>query len=181
MENNNTNKRIHLYTPAMVNKTEMWLKRQAKEGWQLIDVTGWNFLFRKCNPYDGEYLMYSTFRSEKGLSFDYQMTKTKYGKANGKTELNKRSKGIFEVDITKLDKEYFRFVKMRNSNYLRHYICFVAFCVILLVIALGVILFSTNSAQGKFLFFIILPPLIYAVISLIILLKDIKRLKRNNN
>ncbi|MCH5190914.1 MAG: DUF2812 domain-containing protein [Oscillospiraceae bacterium] len=177
MEKNNTIKRVHLYTPATVNKTEMWLKQQAKEGWQLIDVNGWNFLFCKCNPYDGEYLMYSTFGTEKGLSSDYHMAKTKYGKSNGKSELNKRNKGVFEADFTKLDKEYFRFVKMRNSNYLRHYICFVVFCVILLVIALGVVLFAVNSTQGNFLLFIVLPPLIYAVISLIILLKDIKRLK----
>ena len=136
MEENNTIKRIHLHTPATVNKTEMWLKQQAKEGWKLIDVNGWNFLFRKCNPYDGEYLMYSTFGAENGLSFDYHMTKNKYGKSNGKSELNKRSKEIFEADITKLDKEYFRFVKMRNSNYLRHYICFAAFFVILLAVVL---------------------------------------------
>ena len=73
-------KLIHLHMPALANRTEKWLKTKAKSGWKLIGYHNCVFMFRKCNPYDGEYLYYSGFGAGKGLSFDYHMIKKKYGK-----------------------------------------------------------------------------------------------------
>lgn len=170
---------MRLHTPATVNRTEAWLKQQAKDGWKLVEYNGWYFVFRQCTPYDGEYLMYSSFRSEKGLSADFYTTKTIYGKAKGKSELNKKSLGIFEADLTKLDKEYFHFVKMRNSYYLKQYIFIIVFSVFAFLLALVAILLEPTANQNKFLLFVSLPFLIYSAISLIILLKDIKKLKNS--
>ena len=177
MGNENTIKQRHLHTPATVNRTEAWLKQQAKEGWQLINFNNWNFIFRKCKPYEGEYLMYSTFGREFGLSFDYFMIAYKYGKSKGKSELNKDNVRIFEADITKLDKEYYRFVKTRNSNYLKHYIGLTVLWVIFLALALLIILFAPNGKKAMCILLLIIPALIYSVISLITLLKDVNKLK----
>ena len=178
MGNKNTIKRIHLHTPATVNRTEAWLKQQAKEGWQLIAFNGWNFVFRKCNPYDGQYMMYSTFGREIGLSLDYFLIAYKYGRSKGKSELNKKSVRIFEADITKIDEEYIQFLKLRNSNYLKNYIGLTILWMIFLALALAIILFAPNGEKVICILFLFIPALMYSVISLIILLKDINKLKK---
>lgn len=177
MNKKKTIKRFHFHTPAMVNRTEAWLKQQAKEGWQLIAFNGWNFVFRKCNPYDGEYMMYSTFGREIGLSLDYFLIAYKYGRSKGKSELNKKSVRIFEADITKIDEEYIQFLKMRNSNYLKNYIGLTILWVIFLALALAIILFAPNGEKAIFILLFFIPALIYSMISLIIIIKDINSLK----
>lgn len=175
MKKFDTINRIHLHIPAMINRTELWLKRQANAGWRLIEVHRNVFVFRKCSPYEGEYLMYSTFGKEKGLSFDYYMTKKIYGKTNGKSELNRQNGGVFEADTTKLDEEYYRFVRMRNSYYLKHYIGLTAIFLIFMALVIGITLLEDYKAIT--LMIVVLPPLIYALISSIILIKDIRTLK----
>lgn len=177
MEDSNTMKRMYPHTKATVNRTEAWLKQQAKDGWKLIDLNGWSFVFRKCTPSDREYLMYSSFRTEKGLWDGYHMINKLYGKAPGKSEINKKTKGIFEADITKLDKGYFQFVKMRNSYYLKTYIGVTVLLVFFLLIILVAALFG-NNYNILYLLLLELPMLIYYAISSFILAKDINKLKK---
>lgn len=179
MGNENTIKQRHLHTPATVNRTEAWLKQKAKDGWKLIDTNGWNFVFRKCTPSDRGYLMYSSFRTEKGLWDGYYMTNKLYGKAPGKSEINKKTKGIFEADIAKLDKGYFQFVKMRNSYYLKTYIGITALLIFFLFIILLAVLFEKDYNKWQLLYLLLLelPMLIYYTISTIILVKDVNKLK----
>lgn len=167
-------KLIHLHMPALANRTEKWLKTKAKLGWKLIGYHNCVFMFRKCNPYDGEYLYYSGFGAGKGLSFDYHMIKRKYGKSN--YELNKLSISIFEAEKTKIDSGYLSFLKLRNSYFLKHYILLLIFWFLALIYIVTVMILIKFNIYMMFFGFLSLIPLTYSLFSTIILAWDIKHL-----
>lgn len=162
---------IHLHVPALVNRTEKWLKAKANSGWKLIGYHHCVFKFRKCNPCESEYLYYSGFGASKGLSFDYHMIKKKYGKSN--SELNKLNIEIFEADVTKIDSGYFSFIKSRNSYFLRHYIALLVFWILALIYTVTVTSLINFNIYMIFLSFVSLVPLMYSFFSTIILVHDI--------
>lgn len=167
---------IHPHIPAIVNRTEMWLKQRAYAGWQLIEFHGWIFVFRKCSPSGREYLIYSGFGASKGVSFDYHMARMKYGKAKAQSKLNKLNTSVFEVDMIKLDSEYLRFVRLRNTYYLKHYIALSAFSMLALTCILTISLFVTLNVVIVFLTLLWLFITIYALLSSIVLNHDMKNL-----
>lgn len=167
----NVIKILHPYIPAMVNRTERWLKQKSNEGWRPIEFNRIFVTFRKCSPYNGEFLIYSGFDASKGLSFDYNTTKTKYQKATSK--INKLIRTVFEADPTKLDSEYFRFKKMRNAYYLKHYALLSVFSFFAVTGLSVTMLLSPFRLYLVFLMIVWQILLIYAFVSLLILKLDI--------
>ena len=136
-----TVKLLRPHLRATVNRTEQWLSEKAREGWRLTDYYGWKFVFRKCTPYETQYLFYSGFNANKGLSFDYLTTKKEYKKGN--SGLNKRNLPVFETDSSKVDEAYFRFKRMRNTFYMRHYALLSVFSFVTLICLFAAALFSS--------------------------------------
>jgi hypothetical protein len=154
------------YIPAMVNEVELWLENQARHGWRLINKKHWVFRFTSCKPYASKYFIYYGFDASKGISFDFYMAKKKFGKA--KALLNKGNSSVFEVDINKVDQSYYEYKKLRNHFYTTHYLKLLFASVIFLVVA---IILAALDFLMLFLVVIWIAPLLYAIVSLLILKK----------
>lgn len=150
--------------PAMVNYSERWLRQKASAGWKLIHNDRCRFVFRRCEPYDGHFLMYSGFDKSKGLSYDYYRIRENYKKS--KSEINKQQSDIFEADAAKIDSDYWGFIRTRNKYYLRHYEKLCLFSGLNSVIALCVALVDIRS---WFISFVFIVPFMYSLISLLLL------------
>lgn len=164
------------YTPAQINSLEAWLRQKALEGWRLIAINRWAFIFESCAPFSGEYFVYKAVDRSKGLYFDYYMAKEKYKKS--KSPLNKRYDIAFEVDPCKIDERYPSYKKQRNDYYARHYMGLTLFWLFF-----SVILFAfAGSEDIAFLFFVIgCIPFFYSLVSFLTLLSDKKYARENTN
>lgn len=155
---------VRPHIPASVNGTEQWLQNKASDGLRLIQYNHWIFTFQKCRPYHGRYFIYSGFDKSKGFSYDYFRAKKKYQKA--KSKLNQTPTTVFEVDINKIDSDYYGYIRTRNKFYFLHYtrlFLFSSFCVI---ISLCLVLYEIHT---WFLLLLCFVPFIYSLISLVVL------------
>lgn len=150
--------------PAMVNFTERWLRQKAFDGWKLIHNNRCRFVFRRCKPYDGHFLMYSGFDKSKGLSYDYYRIRENYKKS--KSEINNQQSYIFEADAAKIDSDYWGFIRTRNKFYLSHYKKLCLFSGLISIIVLCVALVDIRS---WFISIVAMVPFLYSLLSLILL------------
>lgn len=125
-----TKRIIHPYFLYNVETLELWLKTQAQKGWSLVDNKGYVFEFIKSTPKEKEYLVikrfptYSRFQTTQHAlrefkEFPLYEAKKKYKNSN--STLNKTSTDIFEVDVAKIDDEYFLLKEKRKKYFFQKY------------------------------------------------------------
>lgn len=159
---------IHPYFPAGVVLVENWLHKMSRMGWQLINVKGWIFYFKKCQPKRRTYFMCNSLdKGKRGsdLFLNYSMAKEKYENKKNKIVA---SYFIFETDPKKIDKEYFCLKEIRNVYYRNYYlkvslfwiVCFVGF-----VVLRHVRLFALDLVIPGIIGGFIAVPMLYSVIS----------------
>ncbi len=115
---------FNLNLRAFVNSKELWLSEMALNGWRLSDMTFFQCTFEKHIPGNYQYLIYEGFNSAEEISFDYYAAKRKY---RSKSKINKKSRGVFEIDGAKIDKEFVNYVRLRNKKYLHTYLLLALF------------------------------------------------------
>ena len=125
---------FYLYIPATINHLERWLIKKASDGWCLKAKHGWIFVFQKSKPHITRFCYYSGFGTNMGISNDYCTVKKKYSRRNA--TINKSNSTICEIDVLKIDSDYFHFVSLRNKYYLKHYCGLLLFSIIYAGIAL---------------------------------------------
>lgn len=160
---------IHPYVPAMINRIEIWLTVMALNGWTVIDFSGWKFTFEEKAPKKIEYFMYSGFDASRGFSYNYYRAKEQYG--NNKAKINKSNTGVFEIDTTKKDNNFNKIRVVRNTYYKTHY---VKLLIISLVFCLGALLIVLCEPNAWGLLFPWVIILVYAIVSLWLILNDTK-------
>ena len=161
------------FYPAMINRIEAWLAVMASEGWTLIEQTGWKFVFIQSTPKETEYFMNTFFDSSKGIWFDYFMAKRQYELKRSKLKSNKLIKStydIFEIDLSKKDKNFAIYKHIRNKYYKKHYLGLLILSVILVILNL----IAAFIAKGIIweIIAITMIPVLYFGISLMILIFD---------
>ena len=165
---------IHPYSPAMVNHIERWLCAKALQGWQLEDVRGWKFVFRKCKPYITRYCSYDSFGKERGLVYDYLTSKKLYCLSGSLSSLNRKNAIIYEADNKKIDLGFEQFIMQRNKYYLKHYLLFILYALVNTVAAIWLM---QQSHIFSVLLFIGVVLLVYSVVSVVILIYEIRHRK----
>ena len=120
MEAGKIEKCFHPYIRAMTPMVERWLCKKAAGGWKLHEKNGWMFTFLPAKGQERNYFIYSSFGSERGLSYDYLRAKDRYAKA--KSHINQTNNGIFEADPEKIDGEYYKYKADRDRYYRRNYL-----------------------------------------------------------
>jgi len=155
---------IHPYIPAQVSCVEAWLKNQAENGWTLISVNGWKFVFVRCQPHNSEYFMYSGFGNSIGWAYGYHRAKQTYAKR--KELLNKTPSIIFKADTSRIDEHFFKYRRSRNQFYRKHYVCLALFSALFMALC-GIICFW----EPRVLYFLVawLISFVYAAVSVIII------------
>ena len=176
MSHSNVIRIIHPYVPALINFVERWLSQKASNGWRLEAIHGWRFVFRKCTPYTTRFFSYSSFGTSMGISYDYLRSKKRY--SCSKSAINKSASIIYEVDIRKIDNDFYGFVFLRNKYYLKHYLGLLLFAIVYTVISLGLMFISSTLA----VFFVIgIILLVYSLFSVFILAREISNQSDNTH
>lgn len=160
----------HPYVPAMVNFLERWLSQKASDGWRLVELHGWKFIFRKCEPYSARFFSYSGFGTSNGISNEYWASKYRY--SCSKSTISKLNSAIYEVDIRKIDSGFNHLVLLRNKFYLKHYFALLLFALVYTAFAIRLMLI--NSILTFFLVFGIIL-LMYSLFSVFILTREVKQ------
>ena len=157
MENNTkTIKRvIFLFLPVELNRLERYLADKAKKGWQLIAKRGFIFTFKMTTPKPRQYFSYFGFDASRGFSYDYLSAKEKYEVR--KSEINKFTVGIFEVDSEKIDCHYNLTKYLRNKYYFSHYLwlSIITFAASLLSIVFRASAFMGTVIWAMFLYYFV--------------------------
>ena len=92
--------------------------------------------------------------------------------------LNKSASIIYEVDIRKIDNDFYGFVFLRNKYYLKHYLGLLLFAIVYTVISLGLMFISSTLA----VFFVIgIILLVYSLFSVFILAREISNQSDNTH
>ena len=177
MSHSNVIRIIHPYVPALINFVERWLSQKASNGWRLEAIHGWKFVFRKCTPYTTRFFSYSSFGTSKGISYDYFRSKKRY--SCSKSSINKSTSIIYEVDVRKIDNDFYGFVFLRNKYYLNHYLGLLLFAIVYTVISIGLMFISSTLAIFLVIGFILL---VYSLFSVFILARETSanQPRRNN-
>ena len=150
---------------AMTPFTERWLSKQAEKGWKLYRKSFCFFTFIPAKESQIEYFMYSSFGSERGLTYDYLRAKELYAKT--KAHINKTENSIFEADPNKIDAEFYQYRAERNRYYRKHYIWAV---VLLCIFAIIAVISTSSFPPAKYLWALLIPMLMYYSTSLVIML-----------
>ena len=156
-----------------VNKEEVWLSEMAEEGWVLCDLSFCRYIFKKKKPQKRQYFIGREFVRSNGLCYDYHAARQRYRANDSDLRKKKAEAEVFEVDIRKIDKDYFTYVRFRNRYYIRHYIKFFVFILFCTAAFLGVYLFSREPVFLFFFFpgFILL---IYLIVCILVLKRQSK-------
>lgn len=170
---------------AMVNRTENWLADQASNGWLLCDHDGFKFSFIQKLPAKREYMINPIFDSSRGVHYIFYAAKSAYGISQNKSQLNKKTLDIFEIDTQKKDRGYEKYINARNDYCRRHYLSLtLLFFFISAVLAVTVyIQFRTGRLQW---FLCVLETVsllisLYSALSLGVISYDIRRTKRTSS
>ena len=104
-----------------IKKTEKWLTQQALKGYKLVKINAFNFVFEKSSPKKRIYFLYKSPMLEKNDKFlrEYFSAKRRYSLP--KSLVCKTMYNAFEVDQSKIDKEYHTYFLSRTKHYLRYY------------------------------------------------------------
>ena len=154
---------IYPFVPARVNQLEKWLSYQAANGWKLEQKKGWKFTFRKCRPYTTKYFCYASLDRSFGITTEYLISKRRYERAQ--TSIKESDISIYEVDISKMDEDFSRFVSLRNKEYLTLYLAY------LFVSAIIVVACMMSEVEAILFFgFCWLPMVLYSIVSVVLLL-----------
>ena len=155
---------IKPYLPSMYSFVEKWLSRMALNGYSLVDMKGWKFVFINSKPQYREYCIYWGIGASKVLWTDFYVVKKLC--ASNRTKLSKELFGIFEVDTQK-EQQVKQFKKLRKKQYFKHYcsmfLMFLVFAVILLM-------FSSQYGFLETIFVLAFPTvfILYSLVSLIV-------------
>ena len=154
---------IHPYIPAMANHVEEWLTKMSENGFALVSMRGWKFVFKKLSPKTRRYFMWYALPKDKKMLNDFVYYENKIGLK--KTVLSKES-NIFEIDLNEVGYEHF--LNLRNKNYFSYYLklCLFSLSLIILSIVFGFI-FKNIMWVGT----LYIIPFCYSIISLLLLRK----------
>lgn len=153
-----------LCLPGFVNRIEKKLSDFSLDGWKLILKLGCRFTFIESTPKKRRYVLYTKFDCSKGIDYHFFSTKNKY-KIN-KSKLNNCC-DIFEVDLSKIDSEFDRFIKARTHYFIKRYIYLSIYFAILEAISIVI----TYQTKLWFVPVFMVIPLLYSIVSLITLVK----------
>lgn len=155
---------------ARINKVEAQLSNICLDGWELVDVKGWSFFFRKTSPTKRMYFVYRNFDRSKGISFDYHRAKQIYSKRNS----NLSNPYIFEIDTSKIDANLYSYIDIRNRYHIKFY-------VLLSIASLitELLLVFISSQYGWWYCVVFSGVVLYSLISLAIMVFDTARLKKH--
>ena len=161
----NFRKVFRFYTPATVNRVERWLTEMSQNGWSLVDVNGWYFVFLPIEPREKYFFMYIQPDASKGFSRDYHEVERKYRKK--KSVL--KSLLVVEIDPQKIDADYCRFKVSRNKSYLHRYLRMTILSLVFLVVS-GVGMCIGATILIAFLFWLMM--FLYAISSFFTIKRD---------
>lgn len=163
MDNGAKTKRkiFHPYIAAACGQVETWLSQMAQQGWKLVDMKRWTFVFIPCKPQKKEYVVFVDVKrgNKNGDYRDFLTVKELCGKRND-------NDSFFEVNLNKDASEVSRFRAFRKRSYRRYFrsIFYFSICCMALLFLLSAPLPAMIYVGALFL-----PHILYHGISLLLL------------
>ena len=153
------------------NRIERWLKKKSENGYKLVGISGCRFTFVQTYPREREYYIYSSplFNKYDKFISEYYSARDRYSLK--KSEINKGLNFAFEVDINKIDKDFYSYRLTRNKHYSRYYYKFLLFGLLC-----SIFFFPLAFVENTFVLLLIISicVLINSIIALCFISKDKK-------
>lgn len=136
-------KKFRFYPSFLYCRLDKWLKKMSATGWHVVHCGIFFFWFEEGEPGIKEYFTYglSTQEGKYDINLRHPFLEKTYGVEPKKSKINaNRSKTlqIVEIDTAKIDVNnnvgYKELISDRNSLYLKYFIKWFSFALILMVI-----------------------------------------------
>ena len=136
-------KKFRFYPSFLYHNLDKWLKKMSAEGWHIVHCGIFFFVFEKGEPKNKEYFTYglSAQEGKYNIALMHPFLEKRYGVKAKRSKINaNRSKSlqIVEIDTDKIDVNndigYKELISDRNSLYLKYFIKWFSFALILTVL-----------------------------------------------
>ena len=122
-------KKFRFYPYFLYSHLDKWLKKISLNGYHIVNVGLFTFIFEKGTPQEREYFTYglSTVEGKYDLSLRFPFLERTYGRKKSKiNSIKNKTYQIVEIDTNKIDIEndvgYRELINDRNRLYMQYFI-----------------------------------------------------------